>query len=147
MVTPWLVNSSTAINTIIFVNIWAGIGYFMIILLAGLTTIPEDIYEAASIDGASAVSKFFRITIPMLKSTIFMCLLMDIIGSVKVFDLVFAMTGGGPNGLTNLPTTLMYNEAFKYSHYGLGSAIGIIILLICLVGTVGSNLIMNRNED
>lgn len=146
-VTPWLVNASTAINTIIFVNIWAGVGYFMIILLAGLTTIPDDIYEAASIDGASAVSKFFKITIPMLKSTIFMCILMDIIGSVKVFDLVFAMTGGGPNGLTNLPTTLMYNEAFKYGHYGIGSAIGIIILLICLVGTVGSNLIMNRNED
>ncbi len=144
---PWLVNQSTAINTIIFVNIWAGIGYYMVILLAGLTTIPDELYEAAAIDGATSVSKFFHITIPMLQSTISMCILMDIIGSVKVFDLVFAMTGGGPNGLTNLPTTLMYNEAFKYSHYGLGSAIGIIILVICLAATLGSNLIMNRKGD
>ena len=76
-----------------------------------------------------------------------MCILMDIIGSVKVFDLVFATTGGGPNGLTNLPTTLMYNEAFKYSHYGLGSAIGIIIMIICLAGTLLSNKLTSRKND
>lgn len=147
MVTPWLVDQGTAMNTIVFVNIWAGIGYFMVILLAGLTTIPEDLYEAASIDGAGSVTKFFQITVPMLKPTLVMCILMDIIGSVKVFDLVFAMTGGGPNGLTNLPTTLMYNEAFKYGHYGLGSAIGIIILIICLGGTLLSNGLMSRKKD
>ncbi|WP_313583873.1 carbohydrate ABC transporter permease [Lacrimispora sp.] len=146
-VVPWLVDPATAMNTIVFVNIWAGIGYYMVILLAGLTTIPDELYEAASIDGATSVHKFFEITVPMLKSTISMCILMDIIGSVKVFDLVFAMTGGGPNGLTNLPTTLMYNEAFKYSHYGLGSAIGIIILIACLAGTLGSNFIMSRKHD
>lgn len=147
LVQPWLVNPSTAMNTIVFVNIWAGIGYYMVILLAGLTTIPEDLYEAASIDGATGVKKFFSITIPMLRPTLVMCVLMDIIGSVKVFDLVFAMTGGGPNGLTNLPTTLLYNEAFKYSHYGLGSAIGIIIMLICLFGTGISNMLMSRKKD
>lgn len=147
LVTPWLVNQSTAINTIIFVNIWAGIGYFMVILLAGLTTIPEDLYEAASIDGATSVQKFFKITIPMMRSTISMCLLLDVISSVKIFDLVFAMTQGGPNGLTNLPTTLMYNEAFKYSHYGLGSAIGIVILVICLMGALISNRLTKVKED
>lgn len=141
LVTPWLINPDTAMNSIIFVNIWAGVGYFMVILLAGLTTIPPELYDAASIDGAGAVGKFFHVTLPMLKSTIAMCILMDIIGSVKVFDLVYAMTGGGPNGLTNLPTTLLYNEAFKYKHNGLGSAIGIIILLLCLAGTLLSNLL------
>lgn len=147
LVTPWLVDSSTAMNTIVFVNIWAGVGYYMVIILAGLTTIPEDVYEAAAIDGATSVKQFFKITIPMLKPILSMCILMDIIGSVKVFDLVFAMTGGGPNGLTNLPTTLMYNEAFKYNHYGVGSAIGIIIMLICIAGTVGSNFLTNRKKD
>jgi len=146
MAAPWLVNQSTAMNTIVFVNIWAGIGYYMVILLAGLTTIADDLYEAAAIDGANGVHKFFCITVPMLKSTIGMCIIMDIIGSVKVFDLVFAMTGGGPNGLTNLPTTLLYNEAFKYKHNGLGSAIGVIILVICLTGTLLSNLMMSRKE-
>lgn len=144
---PWLVNSSTAMNTIVFVNIWAGVGYFMVILLAGLTTIPDELYEAAGIDGAGRLQCFFKITVPMLKPTIGICILMDIIGSVKVFDLVFAMTGGGPNGLTNLPTTLMYNEAFKYSHYGLGSAIGIIILIICLAGTLISSRLTRKKKD
>lgn len=143
----WLVNADTAMNTIVFVNIWAGAGYYMVILLAGLTTIPEELYEAAAIDGASTLQGFFNITVPMLKSTLSMCIVMDIIGSVKVFDLVFAMTGGGPNGLTNLPTTLMYNEAFKYSHYGLGSAIGIIIMVICLTGTLLSNKLMRSRND
>ena len=147
MVKPWLVSPDTAMNTIIFVNIWAGIGYFLVILLAVLTTIPDELYEAAAIDGAGSANKFFNITIPMLKPTLFMCILLDIIGSVKVFDLVFAMTGGGPNGLTNLPTTLMYNEAFKYNHYGTGSAIGIIILIICLLGTAGSNGLMRRSSQ
>lgn len=144
---PWLIKQNTAMNTIVFVNVWAGIGYYMVILLAGLTTISRDLYEAAQIDGANKIQCFFRITVPCLKPTIILCIVMDIIGSVKVFDLVFAMTGGGPNGLTNLPTTLMYNEAFKYSHYGVGSAIGIIIMIICLVGTVGSNMLMKAKGD
>ncbi|MHC1750645.1 MAG: carbohydrate ABC transporter permease [Cellulosilyticaceae bacterium] len=142
----WLVQPSSAMNTIIFVNIWAGIGYYMVILLAGLTMIPDEIYEAAAIDGANSVSEFFRITVPMLRSTLSLCILMDIIGTVKIFDLVFAMTGGGPNGLTNLPTTLLYNEAFKYGHYGLGSAIGVIILGICLLLTLVSNKFLNREK-
>ncbi|WP_099352583.1 carbohydrate ABC transporter permease [Fredinandcohnia onubensis] len=142
----WLIDPSTAMGTIIFVNIWAGIGYYMVILLAGLTTIPNEIYEAAEIDGASPSKKFFHITVPMLKPIITLCILMDIIGTVKVFDLIFVMTEGGPNGLTNLPTTLMYYEAFRYGNYGVGSAIGIIILIIALILTIGSEAIMNRKE-
>lgn len=131
----WLIDKATAMNTITFVNIWAGIGYYMVILLAGLTTISPDIYEAAEIDGVNATQKLFQVTVPILKPTLVMCILMDIMGSIKVFDLVFAMTGGGPNGLTNLPTTLMYQEAFLYDHYGVGSAIGVVIMLICLTAT------------
>lgn len=142
----WLVEEATAMNTIIFVNIWAGVGYYMVILLAGLTTISNDIYEAAKIDGAGPVPCFFQITVPLLKPTIRMCILMDIIGTIKIFDLVFSMTEGGPNGLTNLPTTLMYQEAFKYDHYGAGSAIGIVILLICLAGTGLSELLSSGKE-
>ena len=143
---PLLVYKATAMNTIVGVNVWAGIGYYMVIILAGLTTIPSDLYEAAAIDGANPVETFFNVTVPMLKPTLIMCIVMDIIGSVKVFDIVYVMTSGGPNGLTNLPTTLMISEAFKYSHYGVGSAIGIVIMIICLVGTLGSNALMNRGK-
>lgn len=144
---PWLVNKDTAMNMVIFVNVWAGIGYYMVILIAGLTTIPMELYEAASIDGASDLQRFFMITVPLLKSTLVVCFILDVIGTVKVFDLVLVMTDGGPNGLTNLPTTLMYNEAFKYSHYGIGSAIGIIIMVICLAGTLISNAFLNRKKE
>lgn len=145
LVTGWLIQPGTAMNTIIFVNIWVGIGYYMVILLAGLTTIPKEVEEAAAIDGATKTKRFFLVTIPMLRPIISMCLLMDIIGTVKVFDLIFVMTEGGPNGLTNLPTTLMYYEAFRYDNYGLGSAIGVIILMIALVLTIGSRYLLNRN--
>lgn len=145
LATAWLINPSTAMNTIIFVNIWVGIGYYMVILLAGLTTIPNEVYEAAALDGVNGVTKLFYITIPMLKPIISMCILMDIIGTVKVFELIFVMTEGGPNGLTNLPTTLMYYETFRYDNYGLGSAIGIIILLIALILTVGGQRLLQAN--
>lgn len=134
-VTGWLINPKTAMPTVIFVNIWAGIGYYMVILLAGLKGIPEEMYEAATIDGATPIQSFFKITVPMLKPTIILCIVLDIIGTVKIFDLVFVMTGGGPNGLTNLPTTLVYDQAFKYDNYGVGSAIGIILLVMTLVAT------------
>lgn len=146
IVSYWLIEPEIAMYTIIFVNIWAGIGYYMIILLAGLTTISEDMYEAAAIDGATSLQNFFYITVPLLKPIISMCIIMDIIGTVKVFDLVFVMTGGGPNGLTNLPTTLMYNEAFRYDNYGLGSAIGVVILIIALTLTIGSRFFMSKKH-
>ncbi len=146
LVQPWLVQKSTAMNTIIFVNIWAGIGYFMVIILAGLTTIPLELYEAGTIDGASSRKQFTHITIPMLKPILGMCILMDIIGTIKSFDLVFAMTEGGPNGLTNLPTTLMYYESFRYNHYGLGSAIGVVLLIISLIATLGSEALLRKRE-
>ncbi len=146
-VQPWLIQKETAMNTIIFVNIWAGIGYYMVIILAGLTTIPSELYEAATIDGAGSVKQFIKITVPLLRPILVMCLLMDIMGTVKSFDLVFAMTEGGPNGLTHLPTTLMYYESFRYNHYGLGSAIGVILLLLSLIATLGSEVILRRKGD
>lgn len=147
LATDWLVNAKTAMPTIIFVNIWAGIGYFMVILLAGLTTIPEEIYEAARIDGAGPVRTFFTITVPLLKPIITLCITLDIINTVKIFDLIFVMTEGGPNGLTNLPTTLLYNEAFRYGNFGIGSALGVIILIIALILTVFSSLLTRDKEE
>lgn len=142
LVSGWLIDPATAMGTIIFVNIWAGIGYYMVIILAGLKGIPDELYESAEIDGATSLDAFFKITIPMLRPILSMTIVLDVIGTIKVFDLVFVMTEGGPNGLTNLPATLMYYESFKYDNYGVGSAIGILLLIIALVLTIGSNLIM-----
>ena len=143
---PWLINKATAMNSIIFVNIWVGVGFYMVILLAGLATIPNELYEAAQIDGASPIQQFFLITIPMLKPIIGVCIVMDIIGSIKVFDLIFAMTEGGPNGLTNLPTTLLYYESFRYDNFGKGSAIGVLLLLLALVLITFSNFLTKEKK-
>ncbi|MCT2909686.1 sugar ABC transporter permease [Schleiferilactobacillus harbinensis] len=137
----WLINPATAMPTIIFVNIWAGVGYYMIILLAGLKGIPDDVYEAALIDGASPKQIFFKITLPILRPVIQLCIMLDIIGTVKVFDLIFVMTGGGPNGLTNVPTTLVYYEAFRYDNYGMASAIGVVLLVLTVTATLLSQFI------
>lgn len=142
----WLINSATAIPTIIFVHVWSGLGYYMVIFLAALKDIPMEINDAALIDGATAIKKFFYVTVPMLKPIIALCILLNIISTVKVFDLVFVMTEGGPNGLTNVPTMLMYNEAFKYNNYGIGSAIGVIIFGLILVLTLGSDYLLGRRK-
>ncbi|MCQ8212764.1 sugar ABC transporter permease [Cetobacterium somerae] len=145
-VVPWLINESTAMNAIISVNIWVGVGFYMVILLAGLATIPDELYEAAQIDGANSIKQFFLITIPMLKPIIGICIVMDIIGSIKVFDLIFAMTEGGPNGLTNLPTTLLYYESFRYDNFGKGSAIGVLLLLLALSLVFLSNFLTGEKR-
>ncbi|MGL5624636.1 carbohydrate ABC transporter permease, partial [Cetobacterium sp.] len=131
---------------IISVNIWVGVGFYMVILLAGLATIPDELYEAAQIDGANSIKQFFLITIPMLKPIIGICIVMDIIGSIKVFDLIFAMTEGGPNGLTNLPTTLLYYESFRYDNFGKGSAIGVLLLLLALSLVFLSNFLTGEKR-
>ena len=131
---------------VVIANIWKGSAYSMMMFQASLDNISDDIVEAAKIDGANGFQILLRITLPMIKSTMATTFVIVTLSTLGAFGLVFAMTGGGPNGLTNLPTTLMYNEAFKYNHYGVGSAIGIIIMVICIVGTVGSNLITSRKK-
>ncbi len=142
----WLIDSSTALGAVIVVNGWVSTGFFMTILFAGMMQIPENLYEAAKVDGANALQRFFHITVPSLKNVIKTCLILDLTGTMKVFDLVFAMTNGGPNGLTHLPTTLMYSESFKYDHYGLGSAIAVAIIIISLLATLLS-MVLLRDKD
>ena len=142
----WLVDASTALNAVIVVNGWVSTGFFMTILFAGIVQIPDSLYEAAKVDGANAVQRFFQVTVPGLRSVLKTCLILDLTGTIKVFDLIFAMTNGGPNGLTHLPTTLMYYESFKYDHYGLGSAIAVAIILVSLLATLLS-MIFVRDQD
>src|SRR5699024_6717277 len=104
---------NTAFFAIIIANIWIGIPFNMILILSGLTTIPKEMYEAAAVDGANKIQQFFKITIPMLKSTIQTILILGFIYTFKVFDLVWVMTKGGPTNSTHLLSTYSYKLSFE----------------------------------
>lgn len=127
----WLISEKTAIWGLIFANSWVGIPFNMLLLTTGLNNISTDVYEAASIDGANAAQKFFKITIPLLKPTIMSVLVLGFVYTFKVFDLVYVMTGGGPVDATEVMSTYSYKLSFQLFHFGEGAAAAN-VLFICL---------------
>lgn len=132
----WVSASDSALWSIMLVDIWKKAGYYMVILLAGLQSIPKQLYEAASIDGAGAVKKFFKITLPMLSPTMFMVMVLCIIQSFQVFDLVNIMTQGGPGRSTNVLVFRIYQEGFQKLQFGYASAMAYFLFLIVLIVTL-----------
>ena len=146
LTTAWLLNPHTALNCITITNVWAGFGYHMMIGFAALTSIPEQILESAELDGAKGFKKLRYIILPIIWESVKISVVLIVTGNLKQFDMVFVMTGGGPNGLTQLPATLMYFEAFRYNHYGLGSAISAFLFVVCIVLAVVSMKAMEREK-
>ena len=128
----WLAEKNIAIYCIYVAALWQGVGQPMVYFISGLSAIPEDILEAARIDGAGKFSMFFNITLPMLKETFVVVLATLIIASMKVYDIVYTMTGGGPANATQTLASYMYSQTFKYNKLGKGSAIASIMLVIML---------------
>ncbi|TYB89650.1 MAG: sugar ABC transporter permease [Kosmotoga sp.] len=126
----WLSQESTAMIPVYVLGIWKGIGWSMLIFLAGLQGIPKQLYEAAKIDGATGWRLFRHITLPLLKPTIAFEIVMLTIGGFNVFLSVFIITGGGPRNSTQVLSTYMFKEAFEYFHFGYGAAISVIFFLI-----------------
>lgn len=129
LVRPWLTTASTAMGSVIFVDVWKQVGFNMVIYLAGLQLIDITLYEAAAIDGASATQKLFRITIPRMIPSIIINLLLNMSGGLKAFDIVFALTGGGPNGATELINNAVYKQ-YGQKLYGLSAAYGVVVFII-----------------
>lgn len=133
----WLESSSTALACIICVNVWKGIGYYCLIIMAALKAIPAEIYEAAELDSASRVKVFFKITIPMLSPQLFFLLTTITMGSFKVFDSVNVMTNGGPGRSTEVITRLIYEYVYNRSNtLGDASAVSLTLVLILSVMSV-----------
>lgn len=132
----WLASSDTALLTVMLVAIWKQAGYYMVIILAGLQSIPKQLYEAAEIDGAGSIARFFKITLPMLSPTMFMVLILNIINSFQVFDLINIMTEGGPGRSTNVLVYRIYQEGFQQLKFGYASAMAYFLFLIVLIVTL-----------
>ena len=130
---PFLTDPDLALPAVILVTIWQGIGLKMLIYLAALQGINLEMYEAADIDGANFVQKFFRLTIPMLRPATFFILVTSIIANFQTFDLIYILTEGGPANATNVVTYRIYQTAFQEFRFGLASAQSIILLLMLIV--------------
>lgn len=128
----WLYDTVLAMPVLIFVSVWKNIGYNMLILLAGLQTIPDNLNEAAEIDGATSLQKFFHVTLPMLSPTILFVCLVTTISSFQVFDLIYLMTQGGPENSTTVLVYWMYKNAFEFFKIGKASAIAFILFFVIL---------------
>lgn len=131
----WLADPKTALLCAVIPTVWQYIGYHMLLFYGGIKAIPTDIFEAAKLDGASPTQVSMRITIPLIRSTMKTCVIFAVIGSLKVFDIVYIMTKGGPMHASEVPSTLMYNAIFYKNQYGYGSAMAIFIVLECLIFT------------
>ena len=141
----WLTTPGTAMFAIVCANIWIGIPFNMILISTGLTTIPKELYESASIDGAGKLQTFFKITLPLLRPTIESVLILGFIYTFKVFDLVYVMTSGGPVNSTHMLSTYSYKLSFEMFKYSKGSAVANVLLVILLV--VGSLYLKGSQEE
>jgi len=128
-----------ALPSVIFAEIWQVVGFYMIILLTGLQSIPQNLYEAARIDGAPAWARFFRITLPMLRLSLFLCIVVGILNSFSSFDLVYIMTNGGPGHATELLITHIYKSAFVQTRFDYAAALTVVQFALLLVLTIAAN--------
>ena len=140
----WVGDSKFAIWALIIVAIWKNAGYYMVIFLGGLQQLPTEIYEVATIDGASAWRKFWKITWPLLSPTTFFAFIIAVINSFQAVDQIYLMTRGGPANSTNMFVYYIYQVAFKYWDFGYASALTVILLVLLLVFTVLAFFFMER---
>lgn len=132
----WLGEPRTAFAAVTAVEVWRGVPFVMLLMLAGLQTIPQEQYEAASIDGASASQRFRHVTLPNLKYLLVVASTLDIINVVRHYDIIGVMTMGGPAGATEVLPALLYNTAFRANRFGEAAAVGVLLLLMVLAFSV-----------
>ncbi len=129
----WLINPPMPLWAVIITNIWLGIPFNVILLTAGIAGLPEEIYEAATVDGATLIDKFIYLTVPLLKQTILAVLMLGLIYTLRVFDIIWIMTGGGPGNATEVLPTFAYRLSFVRFQFGQSSATSVVILAILFV--------------
>ncbi|RIW37360.1 sugar ABC transporter permease [Bacillus salacetis] len=143
----WLADPNIVLYALFFPIVWQYAGFYIIIFYAALKNVPEELVEAAKIDGATPVQIAYKIKVPLISGVIKVMVILAIVGSLKYFDLIFVLTGGGPNGASEVMASYMYKEAFSKYNFGYGSAIGFGLLVICLVMTWIIQKLMTTNNE
>ena len=146
----WLMDTSGYIVLpmwiIAFVSLWQYVGQSMMLYMAQISGISKSLYEASYIDGCNRVKSFWYITLPLIRPMVVTAMSLNAIGSLKFFDLVFNMTEGGPNHRTEVLATHLYTQGFKYNKYGYASAIGVILIILCLAVTLFINKVVKTES-
>ncbi len=142
----WTATTTWALPAVIITSVWRDMGYYMVLFLAGLQAIPAEYYEAASIDGANGRQRFRNVTLPLLRPTTFLVLVLLSISSFKVFDLIFVMTRGGPGRATLVLSQLIYQDGILNGDFGYSSAIALVLFVIVLTVTVFQFKLQQRRE-
>jgi ABC-type sugar transport system permease subunit len=130
---PWLADPAWALNIIIIADAWKWTPLVVLLILAGLQAIPDELYEAATIDGCTRTQTFFRVTLPLLRWPILVTLLLRTVEAIRVFDIIFIMTRGGPASSTKVTTFYVWEVAFKYHRLGFGSALAYLITVLIVI--------------
>ena len=133
---PWLVSSQWVIPSVILMTVWNGVGFNMVLLLAGLQSIPHELYEAAAIDGADRIASFRRLTLPLLSPIIFFIIVKGVIGVLQLFDQPYVLTSGGPGDASRTVLMYIYEIGFKTMRLGYASAVGLVLFLFIMTVTV-----------
>lgn len=132
---PWLSEPGWAMAAVVILSIWKGLGYNIILLLAGLSAIPQQYDEAARVDGANGVQRLWFVTLPLLAPTLFMVITVALINAFQAFDAIYMLTGGGPANSTSVMVYWLYKQAFQYYHVGKASAIAYVLFALILALT------------
>lgn len=141
-------NPNTALITIVVAICWQFIPFYMVYFLASYTSLPSDVYEAAIIDGATKSQYFWNVSLPMMKPAIKSAIILSMVGSLKYFDLIYVMTGGGPGTASELMATYMYKSAFSSQRMGYGSTIaGGMFILITIISLVTMRILNRKGDD
>ncbi|MCY8222033.1 carbohydrate ABC transporter permease [Bacillus haynesii] len=143
---PWLSDPNIAIWSVIIANIWVGIPFNMLLISAGLSSLPEDVYESASLDGANSFQKFIHLTLPLLRPVITVVMMLGFIYTFKVFDLVFVMTGGGPVHATEVLSTVSYRYSFDEFQFSMGAASANVLFFILLLVSLVYLRLIKKDE-
>lgn len=143
----WLADPNIALGVTVLMVVWKTVGLTMLLLLIGIQGIPEELNQAAMVDGASYLARFVRITLPLLRRTLALALILSVIGSFLAFDQFYIMTRGGPQNQTITIVYWIYNNAFTYFKLGYGAALSIVLLLILVVLSIVQLLILRDNTE
>lgn len=141
----WLTDPKLAFPTVMAVDIWRGTGYIMTMLIAGIMAIPHDYYEAAAIDGANGWNKFLHVTLPMLRQTLAVCIILNVIYGLKVFDMVYALTNGGPGHRTEVMYTAVF-KLFSKGLYAAGTTVSSVLFIFMAVTGYFMVKVLTRGE-
>ncbi|HWI61531.1 MAG TPA: sugar ABC transporter permease [Symbiobacteriaceae bacterium] len=140
----WLGDPKTALASVMVVSIWKDAGYFMIFFLAGLQSLPGDVFEAAELDGASRWQQFWRITFPLLTPTTLFVATISFINAFKTMDQIFVMTGGGPENATNTLLYFIYEQTFTFWDKGMGATASVVLILVLLAAALFNHFYVDK---